>query len=508
MFWASWVVLCALSGLWALASPVASAPDEPAHIVRAVALVKQAELVPGRPGIWTAEVPHIYALTHEMYGCYAFRPEQPAGCWPRDYGDVAAPEWAETAAGGYNPLYYGVVGLPSLLEPRLGTLYLMRMMSALLGSLCLALALRSVAEVAQRRWTVLGVGVATTPMVVYMNGTVNPNSVEAAAGLGLWTVLLLALLHPDPALTTRRWWRAGVLVVLLVNAKALSPLYLALVVLGCVAFAGWRAVRTALADRRTWPGLALGVAGSIAAVGWVLRSGSAAGDGEQRFPWLQPERALDNVLRKTSVYVEQMIGVFGWIDTPAPGTAILLVSGVLGLLGVLALAVARRREWISLGGLSLAVVLLPIVLQVPNATSVGLPWQGRYLLAVAVGVPVLAGVVLDRRPGLPARAARRATVVALVLLGLVQAACFWWNLRRYVAGLDTPWFESIPEPWAPPVPAGVLFVAGLLVVSAVTALMIRLARDEGPPGTGDDGSSTAVGAGAGSDRAPRPGVVV
>lgn len=478
VFWASWVLLSALSSLWAIASPIASSPDEPAHIVRAAALVNRVELEPTRPGMWTAELPHIYGLTHSMYPCYAFNPGQSAQCWPRDYGDIAAPEPAETAAGNYNPLYYAVVGLPTLLEPRLGTMYLMRVTGAVLGSLCLALALRSVAEVARRRWTVTAVAVAVTPMVVYMNGTVNPNAMEAAAGLGLWTVLVLALRRPDPLLTSRRWWRAGLLVVLLVNAKALSPLYLAVVVLACVAIAGWSRVRAALTDRATWPGLALGVLGAAASVAWILNAGAVNSDGDERFAWLQPDRALDNVLRKTSVYVEQMIGVFGWLDTPAPGTAILLVAGLLGLLSVLALAVARRREWLTIGTLALLVVAMPLALQVPNATTVGLPWQGRYLLAVAVGVPVLAGVVLDARLRLPAWSARRATVIGLVLVGAIQAVCFWWNIRRYVAGLDAPWFEPVSNPWAPPVPASALIGAAIVVVAAFTALTIWLARDD------------------------------
>lgn len=472
VFWLSWGLLTALSGVWAVANPMAAAPDEPAHIVRAAALVRGAELVPAETGVWTADVPRIYGLTHAMPGCYAFRKAEPASCLEVDWGDVAALEPATTSAGNYNPLYYAVVGLPALLEPRNADLYLMRLASAALAALCLALGLRSVAESPRRRWTTLGVAVALTPMAVFVNSTVNPNALETSAGLGLWLTLVVALRDPDPALATRRWWRAGVLVVLLVNAKAFSPLYLAIIVLAAVALAGWRPLRRALADRRSWPGIVLGVAGSAAAVLWTLRAGAVSGAGVTRFPELDTARALNNVLRLTTFYLEGQMGRFGWLDTPAPGTVYLLLAAGLGVLVVLALAAGRGREVAVLAVVMLLVVALPVVLQVPNATQVGLPWQGRYLMAVSVGVPLLAGLVLDRRlaPGSTPWAGRAAGIV-LGAVGVAHVMSFWENLRRYVAGTDAPWFEPVENPWTPALPEPVLLAAAVAATVATLVLL-------------------------------------
>jgi 4-amino-4-deoxy-L-arabinose transferase-like glycosyltransferase len=480
VFWSAWVVLTALAGVWALANPMGASPDEPAHIVRAAALVNRAELVEERPGRWQTELPRIYALTHEMPGCYAFRSTEPASCWPRDFGDVGATELTSTTAGNYNPLYYAVVGAPTLLEPQLGVLYLMRLVSAALCAFCLALGLRTVAETARRRWVVPAAGVAMTPMVVFMNSTVNPNAVEASAGIGLWLTLLLTLRAPDPALTGRRWWRAGLLVVLLVNAKAFSPLYLGIIVLAAALLAGWGPVRAALTDRRAWPGLALGVAGSLAAVLWILRAGAVSGAGITAFPDLTAERALNNVLRLTSSYVEQMFGRFGWHDTPAPGTVYLLLAGALGLLTALALAAGRRRESVALLALAVVVVALPVVLQVPNASQVGLPWQGRYLMAVAVGVPLVAGVLLDARLRVAGQVARRVSWIVLAVVGVVHVMSFWENLRRYVAGTSAPWFEPVERPWTPLLPEPVLLGAAVLTVLAAVLLLGWLAGGTTP----------------------------
>ncbi|TFH74176.1 DUF2142 domain-containing protein [Cellulomonas sp. HD19AZ1] len=480
VFWLSWAVLTALGGVWALASPMAAGPDEPAHIVRAAALVRGAPLEEARVGVWRAELPRIYGLTGEMPGCFAFRSSEPASCWDADWGDVSAPQGATTSAGNYNPLYYAVVGLPTVLEPRLGTLYLMRFMSALLGGFCIALGLRSVAETARRRWVVPAVAVATTPMVVFMNSTVNPNAVEAAAGIGLWLTLTIALREPDDRLVSRRWWRAGVLVVLLVNAKAFSPLFLAIIVLAAAVLAGWRCVRAALVDARAWPGLGLGVVGSVAAVLWILRAGAVSGAGIIAYPELTTAKALNDVLRLTSSYVEQQFGRFGWHDTPSPGSVYLLLAAALGLLVLLALAVARGREALALAGVAALVVALPVVLQVPNATQVGLPWQGRYLMAVSVGVPLLAGVLLDARSPVTGAAARRVSSLLLAVVGVVQVLAFGENLRRYVAGTSAPWFEPVVDPWQPPLPVAVLVGGAVLAVLAWVVLLARVAREADP----------------------------
>ena len=93
----------------------------------------------------------------------------------------------------------------------------------------------------------------------------------------------------------------------------------------------------------------------------------------------------------------------------APISAQLALAALLlqALFGVsIGLAAGRAREVVTLGTVASLVVVLPVALQVPNASQVGLPWQGRYLLAVSVGVPLLV-VLGDERHGRPRRAAVR-----------------------------------------------------------------------------------------------------
>lgn len=481
VFWTSWLVLSAMSGLWAVANPMGAAPDEPSHIVRAAGLVSEQTLgVSTRPGVRELDLPWIFGMTHEMPGCYAFIPDVPASCWPIDFTGIDEVRTTVTTADSYNPLYYAVVGLPSLLPPSLEMLYLMRLASVLLTCGLLALGMRSVAEVARRRWTVAGVAVAIAPMVVFMNSTVNPNAVEASAGVGLWLTLLVALRHPDPSLVTRRWLRAGVLVFALVNAKALSPVFLAVIVITAVALAPWSIVVATVRDRRSWPGIALGTVGAAVAAIWTLMNEQVSGLDTTRFPeFRNPWTALEGALRLTTFYYEGLVGRFGWLDTRPPETVYSWFSAALGLLVVLALAMTDRRGRMVLAALAATVVILPIALQVPVAAQVGLPWQGRYLAAVAVGVPLVAGVLLDRVE-LPNRLTRNLGLLLFLMIGVVQVVSFGANLRRYVAGVDAPWFEPIDVPWHPPLPATPLMVTYLLVVAGYVWFLLWLAHDAQP----------------------------
>jgi hypothetical protein len=156
----------------------------------------------------------------------------------------------------------------------------------------------------------------------------------------------------------------------------------------------------------------------------------------------------------------------------------LWIAAALGLLVVLAVAAARLRQRIVVVALPLLVVALPVLLQVPQARYVGLPWQGRYLMAVAVGVPLVAGIVLDRAPlGLSRPVVRNAVGIVVVAMSIAQLASFALNLRRYVAGTGAPWFAPVADPWHPPLPVPVLVALALVASAAVTALLLWLAGE-------------------------------
>ncbi len=487
VLWASFGVLWFLASVWAVANPLMASPDEPAHVVRAASLLRGQVLPPD--GDWGSDVrvPSFYDRVNAYPTCYMFRPEESGVC------EIAADRPATqvvdsaTMAGKYNPVYYAVVGLPTLLPPGDGVLYLMRIVSAGLCAFLVAVGLRAVAQTPAPGWAVLGVAGAVTPMVVFLSSTVNPAAVEIAAAFALWCQMLTLLRHPDAARTAGRMGWIAVSATVLLNARGLSLLYGAVIVAVAVLAAPLARTREVLVDRRAWPSFAVIVAAGLAAAAWVLGAGSLAVGGTEH-PELTFLSAARTTLLSTPEYVTNMVGQFGWMDTNLDPTVHMAFAAAAGAAVLLAAAVGSRRERWLLAGLAASVVVLPVLIHASQARSLGIIWQGRYILPVAVGVPLFAGYVLvTRLGGSAATAATGATAAAATLrrpmvvlvaglVGLVQLAAFGQNLHRYVNGTDGSWVSLEPGAWLPPLPVVLVGFLAVVACAAYAALLVGIAE--------------------------------
>ncbi|WP_232083325.1 DUF2142 domain-containing protein, partial [Arthrobacter sp. SO5] len=111
------MVIGTLTTLWALASPLMSVPDEPAHAIKAAA-VARGQLsadTHGKQGDPAVVVVPAYFAELGPQTCTAFRPDLTAACAPQLDPTHRGPVTAATTAGNYNPFYYMLVGLPSRL---------------------------------------------------------------------------------------------------------------------------------------------------------------------------------------------------------------------------------------------------------------------------------------------------------------------------------------------------------------------------------------------------------
>ena len=453
----SFAVFFTLSGSWAMASPMGSAPDDQAHMTKAAAtargeingtfgyLSEDHTLQPAR----YFKVPATYAKIDRWTDrpCYAFNSSRPASCAPPIEGSTALVS-LPTTAGHYNPIYYALVGWPSLPFPGLAGMYLMRLVSALLCSLLLAGAVYLAAQWRRPAFVLLGVSVAATPMALFINGVVNPNAAELSSALLGWTAALSITMDPRPDLFKRRLILLAVAAAVLANARPLgaewivSFLAVALFVKRRGALAGM------LRDRFTWVVSAAAGVAILVGVGWSLTHGDNA-----KVPY-SPSHALGpaahTTLDTTPWYIHQMIGVFGWLDTPAPTVTVDIWIGAIMLLAVVGWACGRLRDGIALLSVLIGVIAIPIIAQGLQAKNVGLIWQGRYLLAFAVGLPILAGSILaDHATQIPAALQRRIAAVALVLLAFANFSAFFHAMRRYAVGLGGALIPAHPQ-WEPP----------------------------------------------------------
>ncbi|NKY09936.1 DUF2142 domain-containing protein [Cellulomonas hominis] len=474
-YWGAFGIIAALLVLWAVANPPMAAPDEPAHVVKAAAVVRGQLLGssdPDNPGSGVVEVPDQYAYALAVPGCYAFNPLAPASCIPDEPADPGRTVEASTWVVRNNPLYYLVVGLPTLLPAGGASFTLMRLVSALWCAAILAWAVRSVRELRDRRFAALGLVAACTPMVLFLASSVNSSALEISSGIALWTTLLTLLRAPDPALVPRRMAAVAVLSVLLANSRGLSPFWLGLIALAVLLSSPWANTRAVLVDRRAWPWFGVIAGGFLASLLWIVHAGTLEGGGPSTGTGIGFRAAARESIAQTQAYVVSMFGHFGWLDTNLPTWTYLLLALGVGAPAVLAVLAARaRRDAVAVAAVAAAAVAAPVLIQAWQAHNVGLIWQGRYSIALSVGIPLLAGFVL-REGVLPeSMQPRRLVVVVASLLAVGHTTAFAINLHRYTRGSAYPWFESAPTDWAPPVPALLLVVAfAAMCVLAVLAL--------------------------------------
>lgn len=489
-WWAAFAIVGGLGIIWALATPPLASPDEPAHVIRAVALTHGQlmgtpfgpETVPPNP-IPVDDAPWEAGLAVEVPGAY--REWGNIDCVIFDWNAQATPECLDlhgpsgnrralTHFGRYPPAYYLATGVVSWVTPAGTTeIYVMRIVSALL---CAAL----VASAALTVWTRvrspiarLGLAAAVTPMALFLFGTVNPSSIEIAAGIGVWVHgAALATAAPDDR-DRRVLDRFGVAAVVLVLSRPGSAFALALA-LAVLAFVAGRAV-----IRGWWPWRrariwATGALGALVVQGaWFLHAGTL--DVRRTLVGTPTIAPFTTHLRvsagKELTWLREMIGVFGWLDVPPPSAVPVVWIAALGALGGFALLHARRRVLVGVGVVLVAALLVPLVAQVRLAGIVGYIWQGRYVLPFAVGVPILAAIGSSRAPT-PARM-RLLVPVVVAALAVAQWLSLAQVLRRYSVGRDgTIWFFTAAR-WNPPVPSVLLLGAAAALLVAATVVISR-----------------------------------
>lgn len=485
------LLLLALTACWSVATPLMSSPDEPSHVVRAVGVVRgQVSLelqtpqasgsTPGLAG--RVELPTDYGASTALPNCFAFQSGQSAACQQELPPGPDGTMVVDTFAGQYPPLYYALVGWPSLLLPADGGILAMRLVSALLTSLLVTWGLFRLTCVEGNRGGLWGASVALTPMCLFLGATVNPAGFEIAAAFAFWTACLAIVLDRRPV-TTGALVQAVVAGAALVMTRSSGPVWaLAIVLVALIAApAGrWRAVLRH--PRIWWFAGATAVACALGA-GWLLTH-PAVVTTHDAYPHLASLRAaVLGVVGMGSQYLLNMIGDYGWLDTPSPPVTFIAWYAMAGALLLVAFAARRpARTRIALLIAVLGTAATPIVLQVPTAADTGLIWQGRYGLPVAIGVPLLAGLVIGvRRAGdddLVRRLARGALPVVLV----GHVAAFYWASRRYAEGLNGDLLTLHPE-WSSPISylPGTVLYAGLATLLALGAWIYYRPRPEDDP---------------------------
>lgn len=496
--------------IWSAATPLLAAPDEPSQIVKAAA-VAHGELTSvcyyvvgsttsacdtntsgavgfeNLPTFWAlVRAPDSLDPPHSQI-CFKDK-KQGVGVIPASCArSLNAPATPDEIAVGYNksastyqarypPLYYEIVGLPTHFSGSTVDVYLMRLVSALLSALFLALALTAIVIYSANRLLIGGLVIATTPMVLFLAAVVNSSGLEITAAIAFWVggvILVTEHLDAPPvglvAIT-------GLSAVILELVRPLSPFWLAISGVVLLMVCERHALVHALRRRSVQIALGLIAVFGVAAIWWIAAMHStdlnlAANPGVPSS--VSMTTILETAFRHNRYYLPDMVGVFGWFDTYAPGFSYViwyvLVCGV-----VLAAALRSVRMAIVLGLFVIAILILPPLIEASHARIDGYTWSGRDLLPFAVGLPILAAAALGRGTAISARLSRRAIRFVVVAAAIAQLGAFYEALRRYAVGTNGPLFGFILHPsWHP----AIGIVAALaLELAAIVVLSLCYAR--------------------------------
>jgi hypothetical protein len=479
----AWVVFASLGSLWALASPIFSVPDEPAHAIYAAAAVRGEIWEPADGTNTHVTVPADFATASAVPICYAFKPEVTAGCAPA-FGGHTGMARTGTTAGRYPPAYYVYAGLPTLFLSGAKALYAMRFLTVLLVSALLASATCSALRMRRPKVALAGLGLAVTPMVLFFSGAVNPQGPEIAAAIAVWSsgYVLLAHLRTDPDMPLT--WRNPLLrrtllaMTTLSLMRSISLLWLAVIVGTLLATLLTRRSAARLArSRAVWSAFPVLLATCGSTLFWIVFRHALIGEGITAYAHSSLAAAFLQSTSKGNEELQEMIGVFGWLDAPSPGLVYVAYLLALGGMAALTLTVGGRRIAVVLGLVVAAVVWVPVTLELMTFREDAFPWQGRYTLPIAVGIPVLmAFTAATSERDLPVSSRRIGAAFASVF-GLINLVSFMGALNRYIKGASG-FFGVTPSGWAPPVLVVVLGSAMLLTVGACCAIALRVRADE------------------------------
>lgn len=480
VFLTSFILIVGMSGSWAVASPLMSVPDEPSHAVKAAAVVR-GQLGGTPPKVQTGfvkvEIPAWMAQASGLT-CYAFNETITPSCQKKPVSHSTELVTGATSAGAYNPVYYELVGFPSLFISGNVAVYAMRFTSAILSSLFLAGMFAALTVFPRRRWTATAAALSITPMVLYLNGSINPNSLEFAA-TGSFFVSLVALIGAGRLGRPNGWMLAlaTISAAILGNTRGLSLLWMAVALVLAIVICGWKNLVALLAHWISWIAVTVIAVACGFALWWLLTQKAPAGplyDGARTPFW----GAVGVMSDRTLEYAKGMIGLFGWGDTPAPDSIILVFGAAFLILLVSALTLSRGRGRAATLVALAALFALPVIIQASVAYQTGFIWQGRYSLALFVLLTVTAGFALDRQGiGWPAPVAAFARWT-VILIAASHAYAFLWALRRYTTGIaqSRPWFDmfSIPT-WNPPLGWGTWMVFVLVILAVASAIAWKAA---------------------------------
>jgi hypothetical protein len=499
---------------WAGANPPAASPDEPAHVVKAYATGNgqvtgehysdNADAPPpatneeAKQRKWFDAVGRSYRIPLDVQPgyavpCYAFDRNDRASCL--DDGHTApTSESVDTQMGTYPPFLYVPTGVAMQGSSSFNQAETKgRLVDVVICTVLIVWAAILAWDKGRSPLSFVGLALGLTPMVIFLGATTSPNGVEIAAGICMWAALLHLTRTERTTSPKVAWYGLAAGGAVMELSRNLDPLFLVVAVVVAL-YASGRLRPTTKDSRTTWieqaeraPRMMKTTIGILLVAGVVCVSWSTFVTAHPAFDLSVATHAIKPAVKGLPNQFRQIVGVFGWSETTMPQVMYAL-WGLLALgVGGLALWYGTRRERIALVGLGVIIVIADLGIATVIEAPIGFGMQARYILPLAVGLPMLAGEILNRhrdRPGrrrgygITTRLEGRIRVVTFLGIAFLQLVAFVANLHRYVVGQNAPWKLPWDGSWRPA--GGIAVWAAFAIVGvvclALTGLVSRGAK--------------------------------
>lgn len=309
----------------------------------------------------------------------------------------------------------------------LSALYLTRLATAVCALALVGTGLVSLCSRRGHHWRLVGALVALTPATVFVFSSPSPNALEISGAFAFLSGLLAAT---DPGALERsdRFALFGGACALALS-RSLGPGWLFLLGGIAVGVNGTEQLRQRIRANPRASRLGLGLIGSavLVTVGWEVAVQPHVPFSVQAFVHhLGPAR---HELGRVS---QEIVGVFGAINIAMPAYVYRIwLIALAAFVGLAAFLATTRRQALVLVALAALCVVSPVLIAAAVLRQNGFDIQGRHVLPLMLALPIVAGVVIDRRLG------SRSPFIAIgacVFVAAVHFACWTLNVAAYKLG--------------------------------------------------------------------------
>lgn len=422
---------------WGFASPIGAAPDDDYHLVSIWCADGGSSACQPGP---TADKRSLPVAFRDLT-CYATHAKRSAACqasvwnlpgrYVTDRGNFT---------GEYPPVYYAVMHVFAGNDIQSSALLIRELNAFLLVAMSTALAALLPAS---RRGTLLwGWLIASVPLGMFIIASDNP-SAWAIIGVGTAFLALRGWFETDG----RRRWVLGALylvgMVMAAGARGDAAVYAIGATATAAILSAQRSREWAL--RAILPLAAVAIAivffanatqAGVATVGFNGESAIDATSGGSTSPVHPTGLALAafNLLKLPFLWT----GVWGtwglgWFDTTLPPIVAWAAVAAFVAVGFAGIARLSWRKAISLAGVLLVLIVLPVYVLTVGGEQVGDSLQPRYLLPLILLFCLL---LTTMPPGGSLRFTRIQTAVILIALATANLVSLQVNIRRYVTGVS------------------------------------------------------------------------